>query len=138
MVLDNRIGENNVLLDGAPSHDTTSQATQQGRRGLILKARILTAPPPMAAMFLQGTLVGFMPYSQIGGRTAGQPSARRVSRRGRIRRRSLREQKLKPVTWKRIRWSELHRRRATLLDPGTPLIISVRRGITDSWLRAKH
>jgi type IV secretion system protein VirB6 len=50
----------------------TSQAMQQGGMGLILTTLILTAPP-MAAMFFQGTLGGFAPYSQIGGSAAGQP-----------------------------------------------------------------
>ncbi|MEV5121172.1 type IV secretion system protein [Stenotrophomonas indicatrix] len=54
------------LLDPNGSVDMTSQALQQGGMGLILTTLILTAPP-MAAMFFQGTLGGFMAYSQIGG-----------------------------------------------------------------------
>ncbi|HDS1580382.1 TPA: type IV secretion system protein [Stenotrophomonas maltophilia] len=53
-------------LDPEGSVDFTSQALQQGGMGLILTTLILTAPP-MAAMFFQGTLGGFMAYSQIGG-----------------------------------------------------------------------
>ena len=63
---------NKFLLDGASSDGMTSQAMQQGGMGLILTTLILTAPP-MAAMFFQGTLGGFAPYSQIGGSAAGQP-----------------------------------------------------------------
>jgi type IV secretion system protein VirB6 len=54
------------LLPGASTDGLTSQAMQQGGMGLILTTLILTAPP-MAAMFFQGTLGGFMAYSQIGG-----------------------------------------------------------------------
>ncbi|WP_256777687.1 MULTISPECIES: type IV secretion system protein [unclassified Stenotrophomonas] len=57
---------NKFLLAGAASDGMTSQAMQQGGMGLILTTLILTAPP-MAAMFFQGTLGGFSPYSQIGG-----------------------------------------------------------------------
>ncbi len=63
---------NKFLLEGASSDGMTSQAMQQGGMGLILTTLILTAPP-MAAMFFQGTLGGFAPYSQIGGSAAGQP-----------------------------------------------------------------
>ncbi|WP_223495487.1 type IV secretion system protein [Stenotrophomonas indicatrix] len=63
------------LLDPNGSVDMTSQALQQGGMGLILTTLILTAPP-MAAMFFQGTLGGFMAYSQIGGSpVAAAPSA---------------------------------------------------------------
>ncbi|WP_459046988.1 TrbL/VirB6 family protein [Stenotrophomonas sp. PSU_St99] len=65
---------NRYLLDGASSDGMTSQAMQQGGMGLILTTLILTAPP-MAAMFFQGTLGGFMAYSQIGGSAAATPSA---------------------------------------------------------------
>ncbi|MCR8715686.1 type IV secretion system protein [Stenotrophomonas indicatrix] len=57
---------NEYLLAGASSDGMTAQAMQQGGMGLILTTLILTAPP-MAAMFFQGTLGGFMAYSQIGG-----------------------------------------------------------------------
>ena len=60
-----------ILKDGA-SDGFTSQAMQQGGMGLILTTLILTAPP-MAAMFFQGTLGGFMAYSQIGGSAAAGP-----------------------------------------------------------------
>ncbi|MCR8715684.1 conjugal transfer protein TrbL [Stenotrophomonas indicatrix] len=62
------------LLDPEGSVDMTSQAMQQGGMGLILTTLILTVPP-MAAMFFQGTLGGFMAYSQIGGGAAGTPSS---------------------------------------------------------------
>ncbi len=60
-----------ILKDGA-ADGFTSQAMQQGGMGLILTTLILTAPP-MAAMFFQGTLGGFMAYSQIGGSAAAGP-----------------------------------------------------------------
>ncbi|WP_260465426.1 type IV secretion system protein [Stenotrophomonas maltophilia] len=63
---------NRYLLDGASSDGMTSQAMQQGGMGLILTTLILTAPP-MAAMFFQGTLGGFVAYSQIGGSPAAAP-----------------------------------------------------------------
>jgi type IV secretion system protein VirB6 len=63
---------NKYLLWGASSDGMTSQAMQQSGMGLILTTLILTAPP-MAAMFFQGTLGGFMAYSQIGGSAAAQP-----------------------------------------------------------------
>ncbi|ARQ90419.1 MULTISPECIES: type IV secretion system protein [Stenotrophomonas] len=63
---------NRYLLNGASSDGMTSQAMQQGGMGLILTTLILTAPP-MAAMFFQGTLGGFMAYSQIGGSPAAAP-----------------------------------------------------------------
>lgn len=59
------------LLNPDGSVDFTSQALQQGGMGLILTTLILTAPP-MAAMFFQGTLGGFMAYSQIGGSPVAQ------------------------------------------------------------------
>ncbi|WP_223497271.1 type IV secretion system protein [Stenotrophomonas indicatrix] len=63
------------LLDPNGSVDMTSQALQQGGMGLILTTLILTAPP-MAAMFFQGTLGGFVADSQIGGSpVAAAPSA---------------------------------------------------------------
>jgi len=52
----------------------TSQAMQQGGMGLILTTLIITTPP-MAAMFFQGTLGGFIPYAQIGG-VPGVPGPR--------------------------------------------------------------
>ncbi|WP_448130401.1 hypothetical protein [Stenotrophomonas rhizophila] len=52
------------------SEGMSSIALQQGGMGLILTTLILTAPP-MAAMFLQGTLGSFMAYSQIGGSGVG-------------------------------------------------------------------
>jgi len=60
------------LLKDAGVDGFTSQAMQQGGMGLILTTLILTAPP-MAAMFFQGTLGGFMAYSQIGGSAAAGP-----------------------------------------------------------------
>lgn len=60
------------LLNPDGSVDFTSQALQQGGMGLILTTLILTAPP-MAAMFFQGTLGGFVAYSQIGGSPAAAP-----------------------------------------------------------------
>lgn len=44
----------------------TSQAMQQGGVGMILTILIVSAPP-MAAMFFQGTLGSFLPYSQVSG-----------------------------------------------------------------------
>jgi type IV secretion system protein VirB6 len=68
-----RQGIETLVLDGSTS-DMTSQALQQGGVGLILTTLILTAPP-MAAMFIQGTLGSFMAYSQIGGAGGAQPGA---------------------------------------------------------------
>jgi type IV secretion system protein VirB6 len=60
------------ILQDSGAAGFTSQAMQQGGMGLILTTLILTAPP-MAAMFFQGTLGGFMAYSQIGGSAAAGP-----------------------------------------------------------------
>ena len=57
---------NKFILQDSMSDGMTSQAMQQGGMGMILTTLIITAPP-MAAMFFQGTLGGFMAYSQIGG-----------------------------------------------------------------------
>ena len=54
------------ILRGGASEGLTSQAMQQGGMGLMLTTLILTAPP-MAAVFFQGTLGAFSPYSQIAG-----------------------------------------------------------------------
>lgn len=51
----------------------SSQALQQGGLGLLLTVLIVTVPP-MAAMFFQGTLGAFTPYTQVnGGGTTNQP-----------------------------------------------------------------
>ncbi len=60
------------ILQDSGASGFTSQAMQQGGMGLILTTLILTAPR-MAAMFFQGTLGGFMAYSQIGGSAAAGP-----------------------------------------------------------------
>ncbi|WP_312708317.1 type IV secretion system protein [Stenotrophomonas sp.] len=57
---------NTFLIKGISNEGLNAQAMQQGGMGLILTTLILTVPP-MAAMFFQGTLGGFMAYSQIGG-----------------------------------------------------------------------
>jgi hypothetical protein len=49
-----------------------SMAMQQGGMGLILTTLILTAPP-MAAMFFNGTLGGFVAYSMMGSQLGGGP-----------------------------------------------------------------
>jgi type IV secretion system protein VirB6 len=53
-------------LLGAGPDGVNSMALQQGGLGLVLTMLILTAPP-MAAMFFQGTMGQFVPYSQFGG-----------------------------------------------------------------------
>ena len=53
-------------LLGAGPDGVNSMALQQGGLGLVLTMLILTAPP-MAAMFFQGTMGNFVPYSQFGG-----------------------------------------------------------------------
>jgi type IV secretion system protein VirB6 len=53
-------------LLGAGPDGVNSMALQQGGLGVVLTMLILTAPP-MAAMFFQGTLGSFVPYSQMGG-----------------------------------------------------------------------
>ena len=60
------------ILQDSGAVGFTSQAMQQGGMGLIFTTLILTAPP-MAAMFFQGTLGGFMAYSQMGGSAAASP-----------------------------------------------------------------
>jgi type IV secretion system protein VirB6 len=57
-------------LLGAGPDGVNSMALQQGGLGLVLTMLILTAPP-MAAMFFQGTMGSFVPYSQLGGGSAG-------------------------------------------------------------------
>ena len=59
-------------LLGAGPDGVNSMALQQGGMGLVLTMLILTAPP-MAAMFFQGTLGSFVPYSQFGGGRAARP-----------------------------------------------------------------
>lgn len=66
----------NALLGSSMTEGMTNQAIQQGGVGLLMTGLILSAPP-MAAMFFQGTLGGFMHYSGFadGGRLGsnGQP-----------------------------------------------------------------
>lgn len=50
------------LTGSAMSEGLSNQAVQQGGVGLLMTALILSTPP-MAAMFFQGTLGGFMNYS---------------------------------------------------------------------------
>jgi type IV secretion system protein VirB6 len=58
-------------LLGAGPDGVNSMALQQGGLGLVLTMLILTAPP-MAAMFFQGTMGSFVPYSQFGGGANGR------------------------------------------------------------------
>jgi type IV secretion system protein VirB6 len=60
-------------LLGAGPDGVNSMALQQGGLGLVLTMLILTAPP-MAAMFFQGTMGSFVPYSQFGGGAHGRSS----------------------------------------------------------------
>ncbi len=60
-------------LLGAGPDGVNSMALQQGGLGLVLTMLILTAPP-MAAMFFQGTMGSFVPYSQFGGGATGRAS----------------------------------------------------------------
>jgi type IV secretion system protein VirB6 len=60
------------FLDMDAVDGISSQAMQQGGLGLLLTTLIITAPP-MAAMFFQGTLGGFVPYAQIGSSPAARP-----------------------------------------------------------------
>lgn len=56
---------------GAGPEGVNSMALQQGGMGVVLSMLIMTAPP-MAAMFFQGTLGTFLPYSQFGGGSSGR------------------------------------------------------------------
>jgi type IV secretion system protein VirB6 len=58
-------------LLGAGPDGVNSMALQQGGLGVVLTMLILTAPP-MAAMFFQGTMGSFVPYSQFGGGSHGR------------------------------------------------------------------
>jgi type IV secretion system protein VirB6 len=58
-------------LLGAGPDGVNSMALQQGGLGVVLTMLILTAPP-MAAMFFQGTMGSFVPYSQFGGGANGR------------------------------------------------------------------
>jgi type IV secretion system protein VirB6 len=49
-------------------------ALQQGGLGVVLTMLIMTTPP-MAAMFFQGTMGSFLPYSQFGGGAGGRSPA---------------------------------------------------------------
>jgi type IV secretion system protein VirB6 len=62
-------------LLGAGPDGVNSMALQQGGMGLVLTMLIMTAPP-MAAMFFQGTLGSFVPYSQMNP-GSGMQGARR-------------------------------------------------------------
>ena len=59
------------LLNGGSGTSLSSMAMQQGGLGLIMTTLIVTAPP-IAAMFFQGVLANFSPFSQMtgGGRGA--------------------------------------------------------------------
>jgi type IV secretion system protein VirB6 len=63
-------------LMGNQSEGVSSIAMQQGGIGLLLSTLIISVPP-MAAMFFQGTLGSFSPYSVFGGGAAasGRPAA---------------------------------------------------------------
>lgn len=67
------------LLGSDFSDGMTSQAMQQGGMGLILTTLIISAPP-MATMFFQGTLGGFMHFSAFGG--GGGPVGQRPGESG--------------------------------------------------------
>jgi type IV secretion system protein VirB6 len=58
-------------LLGAGPEGVNSMALQQGGMGVVLSMLIMTAPP-MAAMFFQGTLGTFLPYSQFGAGSSGR------------------------------------------------------------------
>ncbi len=58
------------LFDGGGGTSISSMALQQGGLGLIMTTLIVTAPP-MAAMFFQGVLGNFSPFSQISGGASG-------------------------------------------------------------------
>ena len=62
-------------LLGAGPDGINSMALQQGGMGLVLTMLIMTAPP-MAAMFFQGTLGSFVPYSQMNSGSAMQGARR--------------------------------------------------------------
>jgi type IV secretion system protein VirB6 len=62
-------------LLGAGPDGINSMALQQGGMGLVLTMLIMTAPP-MAAMFFQGTLGSFVPYSQMNSGSATQGARR--------------------------------------------------------------
>ena len=60
------------LFEGGGGTSMSSMALQQGGLGMIMTTLIVTAPP-MAAMFFQGVLGNFSPFSQIsGGASSGQ------------------------------------------------------------------
>jgi type IV secretion system protein VirB6 len=59
----------NSLMGNQPE-GLTSVAMQQGGIGLLLTTLIISVPP-MAAMFFQGTLGSFSPYSVFAGGAAG-------------------------------------------------------------------
>jgi type IV secretion system protein VirB6 len=61
---------NNVTGLGAEGF--SSQALQQGGIGLLLTVLVISVPP-LAAMFFQGTVGGFMHFSAFGGGIANQP-----------------------------------------------------------------
>lgn len=54
------------ILTQSQSEGLTTQAMEQGGIGLLMTVLIISAPP-MAAMFFQGTLGSFMPYSSFRG-----------------------------------------------------------------------
>ena len=54
------------LLNGGGGTSLSSMAMQQGGVGLIMTTLIVTAPP-IAAMFFQGVLGNFSPFSQMAG-----------------------------------------------------------------------
>lgn len=53
-------------LDVIAQQGLSTQAVQQGGMGLILSTLIISTPP-MAAMFFQGALGNFSPYTGVGG-----------------------------------------------------------------------
>lgn len=65
-----RAAIDSFLLGGGGGTSLSSMALQQGGLGVIMTTLIVTAPP-MAAMFFQGVLGNFSPFSQISGGVAG-------------------------------------------------------------------
>lgn len=59
-------------ITGVGAEGFSSQALEQGGLGMLMTVLIVTVPP-MAAMFFQGTVGNFLPYSAFGPRDASSP-----------------------------------------------------------------
>ena len=59
-------------ITGNSAEGFSTQAMQQGGVGLLLTVLIISVPP-MAAMFFQGTLGNFLPYTVFGSGAASRP-----------------------------------------------------------------